>query len=405
MTRFHYRAIAPGGKIVEGDLDAADEAALVAQLRRHGNIVMRAEPDGRRKGRQFSIDFLPRAKLRRQEIAHLTGELAAMLAAGQDLDRALLFATEIAPNRRVALVVQKIRETVRDGGNFAHALSLVPHTFSRLYIGLVRAGEQAGALAPTLGRLTELLERERALSATVTSALIYPAVLLAAATGSIILLLTHVLPQFVPMFEQSGASLPWSTQMMIGAGHAIGRWGLPALVATAVGLLAASRVLQQPKARLLFDRMRLHLPIFGALAREIMAARLTRTLGTLLLNGVPLVNALEIARDVLGNTAGVAALESAAAGARQGSGLARPLAQSGLFPKRTIHLLQLGEETAQLGAMSLRAAELHEERIRLAVQRLVSLLTPAITIGMGGIVALIVGSVMQAMLGLNTLAQ
>jgi general secretion pathway protein F len=405
MARYHYRAIATGGKIVEGVMEAPDEASLVSQLRRQGSIVMRASPERLQRSSSFNLTLLPRKSLTRPEITNITGELAAMLGAGQDLDRALLFAAEIAPNKRVGQVLRKIRDTVRDGSSFADALAQIPNSFSRLYIGLVRAGEAGGTLAETLARLSELLERERALAATITSAMIYPAVLLVAAGGSIILLLTHVLPQFVPMFEQTGAALPLSTRLMIGAGNVIGQWGMPALIMLAGFTVLARRILQQPGPRLVFDRARLRLPILGSLAREIMAARLTRTLGTLLLNGTSLIAALEITRDVLGNTAGVAALNAATEGARQGSGLARPLAQSGLFPKRTIHLLQLGEETAQLGAMSLRAAALHEERTRLAVQRLVSLLTPAITIGMGGIVALIVGSVMQAMLGLNTLAQ
>lgn len=405
MPRFHYRAIATGGKIVEGVIEAADEAALVAQLRRQGSIVMRASPDRLQKRTGFSFARLTRKSLGSQEITHFTSELAAMLGAGQDLDRALLLAAEIAPNPRVSRVLRTLRETVRDGSSFADALAQIPGGFSRLYIGLVRAGEAGGTLAETLARLAELLERERALAATVTSAMIYPAILLLAAGGSIMLLLTHVLPQFVPMFEQSGAALPWSTRLMIDLGDLIGQWGLAALIALAALAVLIRRLLQRPAPRLLFDRARLHLPILGALAREIMAARLTRTLGTLLVNGTSLITALEITREVLGNAAGVAALAAATEGARQGRGLAHPLAQSGLFPKQTIHLLQLGEETAQLGAMSLRAAALHEDRTRLAVQRLVSLLTPLITIGMGGIVALIVGAVMQAMLGLNTLAQ
>lgn len=405
MTQFHYRAIAAGGKIVEGVMDAADEAALIAQLRRQGSIVMRASPERLQKRANFRLGRLTRGGLSRQEIANFTGELAAMLGAGQDLDRALLLAAEIAPNARVGNILRKIRDTVRDGSSFAEALAQIPGSFSRLYIGLVRAGEAGGTLAETLARLAELLERERALTATVTSAMIYPSILLLAAGASIMLLLTHVLPQFVPMFEQSGAALPWSTRLMIDAGDLVGQWGMVGLIILAALILLIRRILQRPVPRLVFDRARLHLPILGALAREILAARLTRTLGTLLVNGTSLIAALEITRDVLGNTAGVAALTAATEGARQGRGLAQPLAQSGLFPKQTIHLLQLGEETAQLGAMSLRAAALHEDRTRLAVQRLVSLLTPVITIGMGGIVALIVGSVMQAMLGLNTLAQ
>jgi general secretion pathway protein F len=404
MPMFRYTAIGSGGKLSQGVLDVPDEAALVDRLRRQGSILMRAEPDRGGHPARFDIGFLRRGALRPQEVAEITRELAVMLGAGQDLDRALRFLVETAPRKRVARLLDTLRDAVRDGRALAVALSRHPSSFSRLYVGLVRAGEAGGALAPTLARLATLLERERALASTVTSALIYPCVLMLAAIGSIVLLLTDVLPQFAPLFAENGAVLPFSTRLMIGIGHALGVWGLPGLGLLAMLALGAHRLLKQPGPRLVFDGMRLRLPVLGALGREIMAARFTRTLGTLLINGMPLVKALEIVREVLGNTAGMRALDAAATGARGGAGLARPLAQSGLFPERTIHLLQLGEETAQLGAMALRAAEIHEEHTRLAVQRLVSLLTPAITIAMGGLIAGIVGSLMQAMLGLNDLA-
>jgi general secretion pathway protein F len=366
---------------------------------------MKAEPDGRRRLAALDIDIFRRDGLRAQETADITRELAVMLGAGQDLDRALRFLVETAPNPRLRRLLGEIRETVRDGHPLAFALAKHPRSFSRLYVGLVRAGEAGGALSPTLERLATLLERERALASTITSALIYPSVLMLAAIGSVVLLLTDVLPQFVPLFSDNGARLPLSTQMMIDAGSLIGHWGLPGLGGLALVLFALSRWLRQPEPRLAFDRLRLRLPLFGKLAREIMAARFTRTLGTLLINGMPLITALDIVRETLGNTAGMQALDSAALGARGGAGLARPLSASGLFPERTIHLLQLGEETAQLGPMALRAAEIHEEKTRLAVQRMVSLLTPAITIAMGGMIAAIVASLVQAMLGLNDLAQ
>jgi general secretion pathway protein F len=405
MPAFRYVAVGVGGKLSQGVLDVADEAALVEHLRRQGSILMRVEPDGRRRLAAIDIGAFRRDGLRAQETSDVTRELAVMLGAGQDLDRALRFLVETAPNPRVGRLLNTVRDAVRGGSTLAAALSGHPASFPRLYVGLVRAGEAGGALAPTLERLATLLERERALASTVTSALIYPAVLLLAAVGSIVLLLTDVLPQFVPLFAENGATLPFSTRLMIEAGNAIGRWGLPALAVLAVLALGVNRWLRQPGPRFVFDRMRLRLPVFGGLAREIMAARFTRTLGTLLINGMPLITALDIVRDVLGNTAGMRALDGAAIGARGGAGLARPLAASGLFPERTIHLLQLGEETAQLGPMALRAAEIHEEKSRLAVQRMVSLLTPAITIAMGGVIAAIVGSLMQAMLGLNDLAQ
>lgn len=401
---FRYVAIAPGGALTQGVMEAPDEAAVVDRLRRQGCIPMRAEPAAGRRPRWLpALPFRGRG-LRRQDTADLTRELAVMLGAGQDLDRALRFLIETAANRRVLRVLSQLRDAVRDGSAFAAALAQHPGSFSRLYVGLVRAGEAGGALAPTLERLAVLLERERALASTVTSALIYPGVLMLAAIGSVVLLLTSVLPQFVPLFEESGAALPISTRIMIAAGNALTDWGLLALAVIAGLGLSAARAMRAPGPRLAIDRLRLRLPVFGGLAREVLAARLTRTLGTLLVNGMPLIAALEVVRDALGNSAGVAAIEAATAAAREGAGLARPLAASGLFPPRTIHLLQLGEETAQLGPMALRAADIHEEETRLAVQRLVSLLTPAITIGMGGLIAAIVGSLMQAMLGLNDLA-
>jgi general secretion pathway protein F len=405
MPAFRYTAIGAGGKLSQGVLDVADEMALVEHLRRQGNILMKAEPDGRRPLAALDIDIFGRNGLRGQEVADVTRELAVMLGAGQDLDRALRFLVETAPNARLRRLLGDVRETVRDGNTLAFALSKHPRSFSRLYLGLVRAGEAGGALSQTLERLATLLERERALASTITSALIYPSVLMLAAIGSVVLLLTDVLPQFVPLFSDNGAKLPFATQMMIDVGSIIGHWGLEGLGALALIIFALNRWLRQPEPRLAFDRLRLRLPIVGKLAKEIMAARFTRTLGTLLINGMPLITALDVVRETLGNTAGMRALDDAAIGARGGAGLARPLSASGLFPERTIHLLQLGEETAQLGPMALRAAEIHEEKTRLAVQRMVSLLTPAITIGMGGMIAAIVASLVQAMLGLNALAQ
>jgi len=405
MPAFRYVAVGAGGKVSQGVLDAADEIALVEHLRRQGSILMKAEPDGRRRFATIDIGLFRRSGLRAQETADVTRELSVMLGAGQDLDRALRFLVETASNTRVRSLLSTIRDAIRDGSTLAAALSQHPASFSRLYIGLVRAGEAGGALAPTLERLATLLERERALASTITSALIYPAVLLVAAIGSVALLLTDVLPQFVPLFTDNGAKLPVSTQIMIDAGNGLGHWGLPVLGALAIVALGVNRWLREPAPRLAFDRMRLRLPVVGTLAREVMAARFTRTLGTLLINGMPLITALDTVRETLGNTAGQRALDAAILGARGGAGLARPLAAAGLFPERTIHLLQLGEETAQLGPMALRAADIHEQKTRLAVQRMVSLLTPAITLGMGALIAAIVASLVQAMLGLNDLAQ
>ncbi len=405
MPAFRYTAIGRTGEVTRGVMDAASEAAVVERLRRAGSIPVRAEPDS---GGSFLSGVLNaqfgRAGLSRQEVANMTRELAVMLTAGQDLDRAFRFLVETAPSTRARRVMERLRDAVRDGSPLASALAQFPRSFTRLYIGMIRAGESGGRLGPTLERLAEVLERQRSLAATVQSAMIYPALLLVAAMGSVVLMLTKVLPQFAPLFEQNGVQMPTSTRFLLAAGDAVSAYGLVALVLLVLLVIMARQMLARPGPRLWADRLLLRLPVIGPLAREIAAARFTRTLGTLLVNDVPLISALGTVRDVIGNSAAVGAVERATTSVRDGAGLSGRLAEASVFPVRTTYLLRLGEENAQLGLMALRAADIHEEKTRLGVQRLVSLLVPAITILMGAAVAGIVSSLLLAMLQLNDLA-
>ena len=405
MSGWRYEAIDRGGNAISGEMRADDAAAVVAHLRRDGALPLSVTPAKHGFSRLLTAAVTGGEALSHREITDLTRELATMLGAGQDLDRALRFLVETAPTRKARRVLTALRDEVRDGAAFATALSHHPRGFSRLYAGLVRAGEASGGLALTLERLADLMERERGLTTTIRSALIYPVLLLAAAIGAVVLLLTQVLPQFVPLFEQSGASLPSSTRFLIDAGDAVSEHGILALALLLAAGLSLRMMLRQRGPRLLFDRVKLTLPLLGGLNREILAARLARTLGTLLDNRVSLVSALGITREVLGNEAGVIAFDHATESAKGGAGLSAPLAESGLFPARLIHLLRLGEETAQLGPMALRAAAIHEEQVRVITQRMVALLTPAITILMGAVIAGIVSSLLLAMLSLNDLAQ
>jgi general secretion pathway protein F len=410
MPSYRFTAITPSGTLVRGVTEAATEAEAVAFIRRQGNMPMEATAvaggGGRlRAGAGIELGSFRRTGLRRAEVAALTRELAVMLGAGQDLDRALRFLLETAPNPRVRTVLDGVRAELRDGSTLHAALGRRPDSFPRLYVGLVRAAEAGGNLSATLERIATLMERERALVATLQSAMIYPALLVVAAIGSIWLLLTRVLPQFVPLFEQNGAALPRSTRILIAMGDGLSAWGLWILLALLLAGIATRQALRRPGVRLLVDRTLLRPPLLGALMREVLAARFTRTLGTLLGNGVPLIGAMTIVRDVIGNRAVLATLDRATDDAKAGVGLARTFERERIFPARTVHLLRLGEETAQLGAMALRAAEIHEESVRLRSQRLVALLVPAITILMGAAVAGIVSSLLLAMLSLNDLAQ
>ncbi len=403
MPAFRFVALDASGHTVRGTMEGASEAEIVARLQRGGSIPLRTEAASASWRGLLDREW-GRRGMSRQDVADFTRELAVMLGAGQDLDRSLRFLAETAPNKRVLATAEALRRTVRDGGSLAKALAEHAGSFPRLYIGLVRAGEAGGTLAPTLEHLAALLERERNLASTVTSAMIYPALLVAAAIGSIVLLLTQVLPQFVPLFEQSGAQLPGPTRALIGLGDLVSNYGVAAALVLLVLLFAASQALKQPGPRLRADGWLLRAPVFGTLQKEFVAARFTRTLGTLLVNGVPLIAALGIVGEAIGNRAAAAAVGRAALQAKGGAGLARPLGESGLFPLRTVHLLRLGEETAQLGPMSLRAAAIHEERTRLGVGRMVALLVPVITVVMGAAIAGIIASLLLAMLSLNDLA-
>ncbi|HEY0424313.1 MAG TPA: type II secretion system F family protein [Rhodopila sp.] len=405
MTIFRYTAIGAGGERLAGVMDAATEAEVIARLQRQGTMPVHAEPADRasRWAGLLQIDLGAGRGLRKQDVADLIRELATMLTAGQDLDRALRYMQETAPSR-VMPTVTGLRDAVRDGSPLSAAMARYPNSFPAMHVGLVRAGEAGGNLGPTLSRIADLLDRQRALASTVTSALIYPALLFVAMIGAVMLLLTQVLPQFVPMFEQSGTALPGSTQFLIAAGNFIQEDGLFLLLAIALLIVAARVALRQGRVRLGVDRLLLRLPVIGTLAREVLAARFTRVLGTLLQNGVALIPALAIVRDAVGNWAARSAVDQASVTARGGGSLTRELERAEVFPPRTIHLLRLGEETAQLAAMALRAADIHEEKTRLATQRLTALLVPAMTILMGLAVGGIVASLMTAMLSLNNLA-
>ncbi|MDQ2765337.1 MAG: type II secretion system F family protein, partial [Pseudomonadota bacterium] len=302
MTMYRYTAIGAGGKRLAGVMDAPTEAEVIARLQRQGTMPIRAEPADKasRWAGLLQMNVGNRRGLRKQDVADLIRELATMLSAGQDLDRALRYMQETASSR-VRPTITILRDAVRDGSPLSAAMARNPACFPPMHVGLVHAGEAGGNLGPTLMRIADLLDRQRALASTVTSAMIYPAVLLVSMIGAVTLLLTQVLPQFVPMFEQSGVALPVSTQLLIAAGNVVQADGVIILVVILALVLIARGLLRRDPIRLVVDRMLLHVPLIGGLVQEVLAARFTRVLGTLLQNGVALIPALAIVRDAVGN--------------------------------------------------------------------------------------------------------
>lgn len=404
MLTFSYRTIDRSGTESRTTIEAVCEPDAIATLKQRGLILLGPDRAARFDLQALLSTEIGGGRLSASERANFTRELASMLAAGLDLERSLRFACEIASSARMRRIVEALRDRVRDGSSLAKALTAEAASFPRLYIGLVRAGEESGSLAGTLENLAELLEASRSLRSSIIASLTYPVLLLVAAVGAIGFLLTSVLPEFVPIFAENGVRLPESTRILLAVGHACAVGWPYGLAMMVLGGFGVRWLLRRAGPRMWFDGALLHLPIAGGLLREALAARFTRTLGALLSNGVALVPALAIVQEVIGNRAAMAAVAVATEAARRGKGLASGLESARLLPVRTIHLLWLGEETGQLGAIALRAAAIHEERTRLGVEQLVALLVPAITVAMGAAIGFIVASLLLAMLGLNALA-
>jgi general secretion pathway protein F len=406
MPSFRYLAIDPGGQLRRGVMDAPDAMFVIDRLQRDGNIPMRADPAGFRNGLHalLTSDVFARRGLSRDEMALVLREMATMLAAGLEVDRALRFVVDTAPNSRVKRAMEHVRGRVRGGGALHVAMAEPPANFPRLQAGLIRAGEMGGTLPDALARLADMMDRERALARTVTSAMIYPAILFCAMLGSVALLVGYVLPQFAPLFHDSGVKMPTATRLLMQLGDFVGADWAYLIIGFLLAGLAITRLVRVPVVRQTIDVALLRLPILGSLLRENNAARFCRTIGTLLGNGVPLVSALVIVQQTFVNRAVVNAIEGAIAVAKAGGGLSAALADGNVLPARAIHLIRLGEETAQLAPLALKAADIHEDRTRQTVERLVSLLVPLVTILMGGLVASIIGSLLMAMLSLNDLA-
>ncbi len=405
MNSYRYRAISANGMIQQGIVEAIDEKSAVRQLRDQGMLPVEIALDAKawRFRRLLSIEFVWRRGLGAEALAEATHEIATMLKAGQDLDRALRYVVDTANQRAVRDCFDDVRQFVRNGATLASGLERHPSSFPPLYIAVVRAGEAGGRIAESLDRLALLLEQERVMAAAIRAALIYPAMLTVAAVLAISVILTEVLPQFVPLFAEAGATLPASTRILLIVGDFVSSYGLLLLLGLLCVITTVRAAQRNDGFAFVIDQLRLRMPIFGVVHREILAARFTRTLGTLLANGVPLIATLRITASVVQNRVAIRAVRDATIASERGAGLSRTIVASGIFPLRTGQLLRLGEENGELAAMALRAADIHDERARRMMQSRLSLLMPSITITLGAIIAGIVFALLSAMLSLNDL--
>ena len=407
MTRFFVRAVSGDGETFEGMMEAADRDAIVEQLRNRRQMPLAIEPTDsagsahRGSGRPFDWLNQPifgRASLKPRDVAIMTRELATLLNAGLTVDQALQFLIDVAANAAQKKLFQSLVERVQGGGTLADALDDHRTAFSPAYVSMVHAGEAGNALPDVLSRLADYLERNEALRQRVRSSLVYPTLLLIMAGLSIAILLVVVLPQFTPMFESAGADLPWLTKMVVSIGEAAQAYWWLAFIITAVLFLWLSSRLRHPPSRAAIDHWCLKLPLIGDLIAKIDTARLTRTVGTLLGNGVALPTALAIARQTLGNAVLRNTIGDTLTAVKEGKGLANPIAQSGHFPPLAVNLIAVGERSGHLESMLMKIADIFDQEVTRTVDRLMTLLVPVLTIGVGLVIATIIGAILSAIL-------
>ncbi len=402
MAAFEYKAVSASGETVRGTMEADSEAMVIARLQEGGNIPLSANAVGEGG---FSLDVLRLKKrgMNTREVGQFTQQLATLLGAGLPLDRSLQVLLELAENERIERTLIAVRDMVREGGTLSDALDAQHGSFSRLFINMVRAGEIGGSLDVTLERLADYLERSKDLKDSVVSAMIYPILLMVLAGGSLVLLLVYVIPQFTPIFEELGGDLPLITRIVLAVGGILQNfwWGLVGLAILAVVMF--KRMLVNPEKRLRFDTRLLATRWLGDLVAKMEIARLARTLGTLLSNGVPLLSALSIARNVLTNTLLRQSLETTAQAVKTGGGLAHNLAESGQFPRLALQMVSVGEETGHLDTMLLKVADTYDKEVRNTIDRLLAIFTPLVTLLMAVMIGTIVMSVLMAIMSINEL--
>jgi general secretion pathway protein F len=394
MPLYRYKALNSRGETLDGQMEATSDGEVVLRLQEQGHLPIEARlaSEGGGEGAWKAL-FKPKP-FAGQRLVQFTQQLATLLGAGQPLDRALTILLELPEDEAAKRTVNDIRDAVRGGTALSTALERQHGTFSRLYVNMVRAGEAGGSLHDTLQRLADYLERSRALRGRVVNALIYPAILLVMVGLSLLFLLGYVVPQFASMYESLDATLPFFTRIVLGIGLFVRDFWIVLVALPALGLWWFDRKLREPAFRARFDEWLLRQKIAGPLVAKLETARLMRTLGTLLKNGVPLLVALGIGRNVLGNRALSADVEAAADEVKNGVGLSTALARGKRFPRLALQMVQVGEESGALDTMLLKTADTFDQETGQALDRMLAALVPVITMLLAGVVMVVILAVL-----------
>ncbi len=411
MAAFEYQALDTTGRTVKGVLEGDAERSVRSQLRERGLTPLNVVPihgEARRprgaapaRGAPFAL----RRGISGRDLALLTRQFSTLVQAGLTIEECLNALIEQAESPRTRNVLAGVRGRVLEGQSLARALGEFPQAFPDIYRNMVDAGEASGKLDVILDRLADYTENRQALQNKVQLAFIYPALVTFVAVAVVSFLLVYVVPQVTRVFVDTGQTLPLPTRILIGVSDFVragGWWWIAGIVAVVFIIRLA---LKEPHLRAKWHATVLRLPVVGRLVRGINAARLTSTLGILTASGIPLLNAMQSAVQVVNNIPMRRAVEEALRQVREGGGLARALGKSKLFPPLVIHLIASGEQSGKLDLMLVRAAQAQTRELENWVSALTALLEPVLILVMGGIVLFIVIAIMLPIIEMNQLVK
>ncbi len=409
MPIYVYKGLTPQGRTVAGMLDADSPTGARLSLRRSGifptaideETAGQAQTTASSTPSAKSFGFLERVPV--QELALFTRQLATLTTAGLPLVEGLETLGEQVEHATLKRVLIHVRQQIREGRSLADALLAHPRVFSAIYVNMIRSGEESGALDAVLARLADYTEGQARLLRTVQSALTYPILMVLVSSAILIFLLAYVVPQVTQVFSDTGQALPLTTRILIGISSFLAdHWWALALL-SACGGLGFSRFLRTKQGRTWWDHLILRVPWVGRLVQKLNIARVSRTLGTLLASGVPILTSLGIVTQLVSNTLLRQALEEARLSVQEGESLAAPLKRSGVFPGLFLQMVAVGERSGELDNMLNRAAETYDEEVAAALARLTSILEPLTILVMGGVVLFIVLAILLPIFQLNQL--
>ena len=414
MPQFSYKARRKSGEVVQGVLDVTDRAAALVQIERLGLFPVMVE--GARgtgavavapvetKGRSLMPASMKRKRQRRpklQELATFTQQLANLLNSGMPLTVALNSMTHLESKGIPSDVSKALKQEVMEGHSLSDAMAKQRIIFTDLYINMVRAGEQAGALVDVLRRLSDHYNRFAEVQSKFKSALIYPAVVMTVGVFIVIFFMTFMLPRFLTIFEGLRVPLPFATRVLVGISHTFSNywWVMILLVITVVVLFKRFKATEEGKRKI--DSWKMSAPVIGKVFRLNMFGQFARTLSTLLINGVPVLTALKITEEIMPNVIIKDALVRTREAVTDGKTIAQPLAQSKIFPQLMIDLIKIGEETGDVPGALKNVADTYENELTIALRVMTNLIEPAMIIVMAMLVGFLLFSVLSAMFSIT----